>query len=455
MREVSRLVAIIIVLGGMVMLVPVGVGQEQQPQTPEQQAPEQQTPAKEEQGETGDQGRTRTYTSGTEETRSEAGLSFGGSVFNNRRNQFGLSLSAYESYAHDSYPGQNYQNSLMITSFYPRIFSNFGRRRSRLHLGAGFGYGFDNRDVSRDQQEYSADASYTFQATRKTSLQISDSFFLSPNYYGSILQPIIGQGPVYPPSYLSPTYRVGQRQLWNTLYGSINRQLGKKASIGLYSSYGIYQYGSSSIYNGDAVSVGISFGYSPTKWLNISSGYSWYLNQVNAQFGDSTVASINPGELQFRLSRSWRFSASGGVQIGESHAQFYTGATASARLSRSSRNNTLSISYYRGFSTAFGLSGLYESNSAQVDFGQRVARRISFLTGASYWTNSGVNVSGGYDFWRVRAGLEFLLRPDLVANVQYAYQYQTSSLAADSGIVGLNRNLVYFGIQYMWPGARR
>jgi hypothetical protein len=160
------------------------------------------------------------------------------------------------------------------------------------------------------------------------------------------------------------------------------------------------------------------------------------------------------GEFDFRLSPVWSASFSGGVDIADYYGQTRTWSNASASLTRSSRNNTFALAYHRGFSMAIGMSRLYKSDSVTANFGQRVHRRISFLAAASYWHNGDL-YTGGYDALVARSGLEFLLAQNLAAIAQYVYQYQISRYQDPGYLLDVNQNLVYVGVQYIWPGPRR
>jgi len=403
--------------------------------------------------EKGDKSTTRSYEKQTDEGSSSAGWSFGDAVSQDFRNHVGFSIGAYEIYARNQYPDLGYSSSVMLTAFYPRVFANFGRRRSRLNLGYGYGYGFDNKDASRHTQEQTATVDYSYAATRSWTFRLSDYLFSSPNYYGSILQPIFSPGYV-PPIYTSGTVRLGQRQLRNDLSGSIGRQLTRKTNFSVFANYYLYRYETDSLYNGEGASVGASFGYQPKKWLTISTSYSRVLVNTDPRYSDATINRVQVGQFDFRLSSRWRAACGGGVDIASYYGQTYTYANANASLSRSSRNNTLSFNYNRGFSTSIGTSRLYKSDSVTANFGQRIQRRISFMASASYWHNADL-YAGGYNALIARAGLEFLLAHSLVASAQYAYQHQLSRYQDTSYVPDVSQNLVYFGLQYFWPGARQ
>ncbi len=436
---------------GAIFISPCCMGQEREPEPPVQDAG---IPQDQEQEAEADAS-TRGIYQQDQQTESMSQRSFSGGVFADWRNPFGFSMGAYEIYVRDSYPTLSQRGSTMITSLYPQLFANFGRRRSKLHLNYGFGYGFENRDVSNDTQEHSANASYTYRVARKTSLEIRDFFFSSPNYYGSILRPIIGEGGgQLTPPFWGEAYRPGQRMLRNDLTASIDQQLSRKVSLGLFGTYHTYRYEQSSYYDGDGFSAGVRLSYQPKKWLSISSSYSRYLNRVDERFKDATINRVEIGEFDFRLSRAWRLRFSGGVEITDYYGSTRTYGSWGGSLVRSSRYNTFSASYRHGLTSAIGLSRIYQSDILSLDFSQRISRRVALLVGSSYWRNRDL-VAGRYDYWLARSGLQFLLLRQLAAVVQYSYQYQTSRYETPADVVQVNRHLVYFGLQYFWPGARR
>ncbi len=386
---------------------------------------------------------------------SQANFSLGDSIFQDVRNSFGFSLGAYEIYVRNAYPGYAPSYSTWATSFFPSVFTNVGKNRSRLHLSYGFGYGFDNKDTSVEQTQHAATAGYTFQLNRKTVVEVSDYFFYSPDYYTSLLRPILG--PIYPIGPAPPTseaFRTPQKILRNGLRAGIDRQLGSKLSLGLFASYLIYRYETDRAYDGSGAWAGVRFGYRATKWLRVSVSYSAAVTKASAGNPGYSIQNVEIGEFEFDIGKAWKASLAGGMSITEYSYRTRMIASARADLTRTSRYNTLSFGYRRGFTYSVGMSQVYQSDIFTVGFGQWLARRLSMQLGASYWHNRSL-AAGGYDALLGRAGLQFMLRPDLVASANYGYQYQRNWSSGPAEVIPMNRQLVYLGLQYVFPGISR
>ena len=185
--------------------------------------------------------------------------------------------------------------------------------------------------------------------------------------------------------------------------------------------------------------------------MRVSVSYSVALTKASAGNPGYSIQNVEVGEFEFDLGKAWKASFAGGMSVTEYAYSNRMMASARASLTRTSRYNTLSFGYRRGFTYSIGLSQVYQSDIFTVGMGQWLASRLSMQLGASYWHNRGL-VAGGYDALLARAGLQFLLLPDLVASANYGYQYQRNWSSGPADVLPMNRQLVYLGLQYIWPG---
>jgi hypothetical protein len=163
---------------------------------------------------------------------------------------------------------------------------------------------------------------------------------------------------------------------------------------------------------------------------------------------------LQVGELDFRLTRSWRISAGGGVDYSRYNERDEFRENVSAGISYTSRRSLFTATYQRGLTSAIGISGILSSEVATGGYGYRVTRWMSARVEAYYYRSSELYSNGLLETLSGGGGLEFALRRNLSMTLNAFYQDQRTDRFSIEGLE-LNRFTGYLGIQYVWPSRRR
>ncbi len=387
-----------------------------------------------------------------EETKSLGAQTFVDDVFQSTRNHFGFSLGAYQAYTTDVSRSSQERQGSGITAFMPRAFVNIGKKKSKFHLDVGAGYRLYNKHRDLNSWDYSADAQYSYQLSKRTSLQIADQFTSSYNdswSFISLYSPLH-----YDLSFSNEVLFNRQRINRNSLMAELNYQVTRKASLGVFGGYNYYDYPQYGLRNANAFNLGGSFDYRLKKWLYFSSSYSTYLNYVDERYRDTQIHRLQIGGLDFRLSHSWRLWAGGGIEVSDYQGDNRIGESANAGIGYTTRNTSLNLTYQRGFTSAIGISRLMESDIASAELGYRITSRISARLQSYYYRSTEQYYGGLLKTLSGGGGLQFALRRDLFMNVDAFYQNQQAHNFSIEGL-GLNRLTAYVGLQYVWPSRKR
>jgi hypothetical protein len=398
---------------------------------------------------------TEPQETGSKETGSDAGSSFVDDIFDNVRNPFGFSLTINEGYSKNSFANVNLSSKSSRTSSYSgKVFANLGRKKSRLHINYGAGYRRYGWQQNLDGFEQYGNITYSYQPTRRISFRLSDTGRNTVNDVFDTNESILATSTQWTPN---PSYDVifnAQRYTQNNAEGDVDFQLTRSTEVGLYGSYNIYRYDDQVVGNVDTVQVGAGLRQRITKWLYISSNYSTYLNDVNQRYRDHMIHRIEAGGLQFRLGWNLRLDASGGFEIADMRSYYHTAGTFRGSLTRSSQSNTVYANYQRALTTAIGFSDVYQSDIVTIGMGQRIWERFGIQVSGSYYRSEGLTYSGLLKSYRGRAQLQYSLRSNLFASINYGYQHQKSTAAALRGIPYFNRSMITGSLQYAWPSRR-
>jgi hypothetical protein len=387
-----------------------------------------------------------------EETRSLGGQTFVDDVFQNVRNRWGFSLSAYEAYSNDISRSSGPRESDSITAFIPRTFFNFGKHKSQFHIDVGAGYRRYNKHEDLSSWDYYGGAQYSYSLSKKSSLQVADQFTSSYNdswSFVSIYSPIN-----YNPNFSNEVLFNRQRITRNSLTGTFGYRMSKRSRLGVFGSYNLYKYAERTLGNANAFQAGANFDFRITDWLYLTNSYSVYLNRVDERFRDARIHNLQIGGFDFHLSRSWRLWAGGGISVSDYEGENRLGESVSAGIGYTSINTLFNVTYQRGFTSAIGLSELLFSDVVSASYGYRLTRWMSANLQSYYYRSSELDRHGLLETFSGGGGLQFALRRNLVASISSYYQNQRTHDFSVQGL-GLNRFSAYVGLQYMWPSLKR
>jgi hypothetical protein len=307
-----------------------------------------------------------------------------------------------------------------------------------------------------DTGEHYASADFSLPLTRRQSISIYDQFSSSPLWYGGQLSPILTPrdaeaGPSRP-GFITELYFDQTRIKRNVLGASWSLGM-RGGSLGLFASHSYYEFEGQLSRNVGAVVVGISHSRRLNRWLSLNNSFASHLTGLDPTARDTQIHRLDFGGLDFRLSRSWNLSFTGGVEYAAFADDRRFSESAGAGLGWNASSTTFSIGYHRGFYTAIGIPGLFQSNQFTASLGSRLSARLNLQVSAAY-TRGAQFSSGLLENYTGRAGLEFVLLPGLVASISGDYQKQTTRnlvILASSP----NRYAVSAGLTFFYPSGRR
>ena len=377
------------------------------------------------------------------------------SMLDGTRHHIGFTLGVYGAYTSNVFASYQQRRDSVFSSFVPRVFINLGKRKSQLHVSFGGGYRLYNGHRDLDSADYYGNARYSLALSKRTTLQITDRMSSSKNDAGSfvyapIFAPIAASSGSYYDILLSR-----QRVTRNAMAASLNFQVGKKHNFGVFTGYDSYRYQVDSPVNANVIEVGGDYRVNLTKWLVLSNSYATYLTNVDERFRDARIHRLEAGGLDFRLSRTWRFWASGGVEVSQYQGVNRVGPSATASVFHMSRKAAVNIMYHKGFASAVGLSRVLNSDNFNARMGYRVTSWILATLQAAYYRSSEQSGAGILRTLWGGGGFEFALVNGLVASVNYSYQNQKAQYFTTSTQLGLNRYVARLGLQYFWPSSGR
>ncbi len=387
-----------------------------------------------------------------DENESLGGKAFAEDVFRNQRNRWGFSLSAYQAYTSDISSDDQPKQSSGITAFQPRIFFNFGKRKSQFHLDLGAGYRRYNKRRQSNAWDYQGGFDYSLLISKRTSFRVADQFNSSFNDAWSFLSlsspldfDLLSSNEV-----LFNRQRINR----NSIRAEIAQQLTKKARLGIFGGHRWYDYQKNTLNNSSAIEFGGNFDYQLKKWLHIASSVTAYVNLAEAGRSDARIYHVQFGGLDFRLTDGWRIWAGGGIDISDYERENRTAEHVSAGIGYTTVNTTFNVTYQRGFTSAIGISRMLMSDVASASYGRRINNWISTRLESYYYKSSEAGLGGSLKTFSSGGALDFSLRRDLVLTMNAYYQNQRTRDFSVQGL-GLNRLTGYLGLQYIWPARKR
>jgi hypothetical protein len=417
------------------------------PSTPSQEDKAQSTP-------TQDQGEESEILPADE--KSESGGSLGAQsivddVFQSTQNLLGFSVGVNETYTSQIFSNNLDKRVSGVTSVTPRAFINLGKRKSILHLDFGAGYRHYNGRKEFNVWDYYGSAQYSLTFSKRVSLSIFDKVTSSYNDAGSMVSQ-------YSPMNIDNVFSNEllydrQRITRNTLNARLNYLMTRKASLGIYGSYELYDFQQVILINSSAAQAGVDFSYEICKWVSLSSNYSAYLNNVDEQFRDTRIHSLQFGGLDFRIARSWSIWGRGGLDYSENQGTNNFHESINAGIGYSSKANSLGINYQRGFTSAIGVSRLLSSDIISAQLGRRMTRWMNTRLNSSYYRSRDQS-SGLLETLAGGCGLEFALTSNIITSMNYTYQNQKYSNFSFPG-ARINRYIANVSVQYFWPSRKR
>lgn len=357
--------------------------------------------------------------------------SFAEGIITNVRNKVGLNFSFSEGYSNNPY---NYNESSLLLArpaIYSivsgRIFFNFQKKDTQFHFDYGGGYlYYDGRGHGLLNGQNSGRFNYSFRISRRSTLNLADSIQFTTTDRLISLSPDAFQTQIQAP-FAQEVALQRQRFIQNSVDASYNYQLSRKSNLGFYADYSICRFGIDTLYNSDAVSVGVNYSYRLKKWLSLGSNYSAYLQKPDSRFNKTNINRARVGPFMFQLRRTVHLFASGGIDFARQYGLIYHVASFQGGISKTSPTTRLWVEYHRGLTAVIGSGWLMQSDGARAMVVQRLTRRINVQLTTAYFIGSpfpsGLSNTppGSYRNLMALAGLEFSLRRNLVASLNYYY----------------------------------
>ena len=373
-------------------------------------------------------------------------------VFQNRRNRFGFSISAYEAYTSDISAENRPKRSSGITVIMPRAFFNFGKRKSVFHMDFGAGYRYYNRSRDSNTWDYQGNSQYSLQLSKRTTFQLADQFTSSFNDAWSFLS--LSSPLDFDLLSSNEVLFNRQRITRNAARVELSHGFTSKATISVFGGHRWYDYQRNTLNNSSAIEFGGSFNYQIKKWLYVTSSATAYYNLVEGSLPDARIYHVQFGGLDFHLTDAWRIWAGGGIDISDYQETNRTAEHVSAGIGYTTRISSFSVTYQRGFTSGIGISRLLMSDVASASFGRRFTDWFSTRIESYYYKSSETGTRGLLKTFSGGGSMEFALLRNLVLTTNAYYQNQRTRGFSVSGL-GLTRLTGYVGLQYVWPARRQ
>jgi hypothetical protein len=388
-----------------------------------------------------------------EPTKSFAPQTFVDDVFQSRRNHWGFVVGGYEAYSTDVSTSSEPREDSAITAIIPRVFFNAGRKKSQFHLDAGAGYRYYNQRDDMNGWDYYGDAYYSYNFSKRASIQINDTFTSSYNdawSFISLYSPLSYENK----SSSSEVLFNRQRITRNSFSGDFDYQLTRKASFGIQAGYNTYLYDDNTLTDSRGLWAGGSFSYQFARWLNFTASYSHYFNNSEDENYDTQINTLRIGTFDFQLSRGWNLWFGGGIDYATYQDETRLTENVDGGIAYTSRDMAFSVRYNRGFTTAIGISRLMKTDNINAEFSYRFTNRTRAWVESYYYRSTEQDLGGVLKTYAGGGGFEFALRRDLFLTTSCYFQNQREFNTPGYGL-GLNRMTAYVGLQYIWPSRKR
>jgi hypothetical protein len=431
----------------------MGICMAQEPIPPLLQGQEQQNPNKnEDQEQPAEQEPTTVEVDQNEPIRSLGAQTFLDDVFENMRNRWGMSVSAGQGYTTDFNLSSAGQQGSMFTSVIPRMFLNFGRRRSMLHIDVGGGYRhYNGKSRDSDTWDYFGNALYSKEISRHTSFSLSNQFKSSYNdswSFVSLYSPIS-----YDPNFSNEIILNRQRITRNSLATRLSYEATRRITIDLFADYNRYRYTRHTLINSDAFEAGLGVSFRLKKWLSFNSSYSTYLNSVSDNYSDARIQRLQVGGFDFHPTRSWKIWANGGVDYASYRGGSHFDGDLNAGIAYSTRNFTYNTTFQHGFTSAIGISSLMNSDVVGFLLGYRISKWARIHGESYYYRNSEQSGFGVLKSFSSGGGLNLMLSRNFFISSRAFIQAQSSRNFSVAGL-GIRRFTVNVGLQYVFPSRK-
>jgi hypothetical protein len=396
---------------------------------------------------------------GSEETKgSEAIVSrglqtFNDDIFHNVNNRFGFSLNINEAYSTNVPTTGQTQQSSSFQSYMPRVFFNLGKKKSKLHVDVGAGYRQYNQSPTLNSWDYIGNAQYSYDFSKNFTFDAYNQFTSS---YADAYSFVSLYSPLQYNLYTSNQVLFNEERInRDSLFAQLSYRIGRRIRFGVFGNYQLFGYSQNTLQSSNTVEVGGNFSLQLAQWLSLSSSISTYFNSPNGSDPGARINHIQLGGFTFHLSRGWRVSAGGGIDVAQYQGSTQLGESINSGISYVSRDISFTGTYQRQFTSAIGIPGLLMSDVAGVAVGHRMTRRVSAKVDAYYYRSSEQSTGGVLKTLSAGGGLSFALLRSLVANFNAAYQNQQAQYFSVPGL-GLNYNCftVSAGLQYLWPSLK-
>ncbi|MBN2320628.1 MAG: hypothetical protein JXR49_16230 [Acidobacteria bacterium] len=387
------------------------------------------------------------------DARSRGAQDFQEDVFLNSRNQFGFSLSASQGYSENISETSRQGRSSMFSAFSGQVFFNAGRRRSKLHLDFGSGYRHYYKRDNYDDPDYRANAQYSYQISRTTSLQFSNQFTYTYNDSWSF--PSMYSPSQYGPIMSDEVLYAQQKIVRNAFGAGLRHRLSDRISTGLSATYALYRYSEHIRDRSDTFTLGGQFNVKLTDWLSLTNSYAAYLISESEEYRDTRIHRVQLSGLDFSWSRgSWRLWMGGGADFSDYEEKIRVMENVSAGIGRTSLNTTFTIGYQHGFSSTLGISGLRRSDRITAEFGYRATPWMNVRLNSSYIRSKDVLGPRFLEIYSSGGGLSFALSSNLNMTLNSYYQRQQPRNLDIEGL-DIERVTAYMGFQFVWPARRK
>jgi hypothetical protein len=381
----------------------------------------------------------------------EAASSVTDRITRGSKNRFGLTAGAYEAYSTNLYNTGLNDTGGAITFLSSQVFTNFGNRRTRFHADYGLGYRMYTTSDRSDAADHQGMLTLDTKLTNAVTWSLYNSVSSMRNDYISYMGPVVpGAGSPTSPDrvYVGEYVLQPQRTFHNNAATALAFQLGRSTMFKVTGGYQTVRYNLAREFNQNAFYGAAALSHRFSKWLSFSSSYTRYFAQSTRYFRDTQIQQLRVGELEFNLSRRWVARCAGGLEYAKYVSTHLTGG-ADASLTHTSEKNRFQLSYRRGFTTLFGLPGVFMMNTGSIWFVQSLSRIVSFELRGDYQRGTYYENSGNLDFYDAAAALQVGLRHDLVASLNLAYRKQVTKRLS-YGIWDFDRYIAYVGLQYFW-----
>ena len=371
-------------------------------------------------------------------------------ILDNTANRLGFSFSTYEMYTTSRFKGSQ-GNDLPVGMLYPQIFINRRGRRSNLHLDYGLGYRAYHGKSELNTFFQSGSASWEVKLARYTTFELADAFSSSPNDYGFSPGRVsqVQLQPIYSQEILVDRQRI----ITNTLTANLGQRITKRIKAGMFVGYDYLRYSRDSFLDAQGYRVGVRADYQITNWLYLDSSYSTYLNTRDDKLRSGNIHRLQVGGVRFQLSKSTQFFTSGSLEYSPYQGEAHTVAGIEGGISRTSKSNSILISYHRGLSNTLGPGTILQGHSATLSFSQRFSSRFTFQTDGSYLRGGGFAPDSSMESIAGYGGLEIGLRTHLIASTNVGFVSQHIS-NLPFGAPDLRSYTAYVGLRYFLPTLR-